>query len=405
MIEDSISFDAYTAPMQQFIRAVAQQGEPKYFVSSAHPRMVDGKPTKNPRYLQVRPDLVDPRASYIAQMATRLHRRVPLEYPVHTPVNAILPGRRNNPPDAQAGIRSLAVFNPIHYMELPELFMEFISSMTGKSPSTTGAGSEGALTKGPFNALPPIYDLNASLIAYLLTGADGFVTAAGYVGPDMRVDHDISLLVPEVWCRMAVWERDPHFLMSNGYLERCEDFEHNGQAVLASRLGWRITRRFVRTFFGRVFNHPQVVFTEEMLRPEKQSLELCVDGINNIVETHQRVAGHYFEDGSIEEANPALKALLHIMYHGHYEGKDLHSPEIRNLFTRDSLLSSEWYQKHLQARHQTAEQLWQRHVHYLENFLAKPAYAGEATRLNIAGRLEYARQRLEQLNRHPELAA
>ncbi len=26
--------------------------------------------------------------------------------------------------------------------------MEFICSMTGKSPSTTGAGSEGALTKG-----------------------------------------------------------------------------------------------------------------------------------------------------------------------------------------------------------------------------------------------------------------
>jgi hypothetical protein len=34
------------------------------------------------------------------------------------------------------------VFNPIPYFELPELFMEFICSMTGKSPSTTGAGSE-----------------------------------------------------------------------------------------------------------------------------------------------------------------------------------------------------------------------------------------------------------------------
>jgi hypothetical protein len=84
--------------------------------------------------------------------------------PLYTPVNAVVPGRRNNPPDPAAGIRSLAVFNPIHYMELPELFMEFISSMTGKSPSTTGAGSEGALTKGPFNALPPIIDLNAALV-------------------------------------------------------------------------------------------------------------------------------------------------------------------------------------------------------------------------------------------------
>ncbi len=46
----------------------------------------------------------------------------------------------------------LAVYNPIHYQELPELFMDFICSLTGKSPSTTGFGSEGALTKGPFNA-------------------------------------------------------------------------------------------------------------------------------------------------------------------------------------------------------------------------------------------------------------
>ena len=92
-------------------------------------------------------------------------------------------------------------------MELPELFMEFICSMTGKSPSTTGAGSEGAMTKGPFNALPPIIDLNAALVSLLVTGHEGFVTAAGYVGPHVRVDHDISLLVPEILSRMTVTER------------------------------------------------------------------------------------------------------------------------------------------------------------------------------------------------------
>ena len=145
--------------------------------------------------------------------------------------------------------------------------MEFICSMTGKSPSTTGAGSEGALTKGPFNALPPIIDLNNALVSFILTGHDGFVTAAGYVGPKARVDHDISLLVPEVWCRMSPQERDPQFLIANGYLEKCEDFEHAGKKVLASRLGWRINARFVRNFFGRVFNHPHAVFTDEMLRP------------------------------------------------------------------------------------------------------------------------------------------
>ena len=66
-------------------------------------------------------------------------------------------------------IPALAVHNPIHYFELPELFMELTSSMTGKSPSTTGAGSEGALTKGPFNMLSMIHDLNNTLVSYALT--------------------------------------------------------------------------------------------------------------------------------------------------------------------------------------------------------------------------------------------
>jgi hypothetical protein len=101
--------------------------------------------------------------------------------------------------------------------------MEFICSMTGKSPSTTGAGSEGALTKGPFNALPPIIDLNNALVSFILTGHHAFVTAAGYVGPKVRVDHDVSLLVPEVWCRMSPEERDPRFLIANRYLEKCAD--------------------------------------------------------------------------------------------------------------------------------------------------------------------------------------
>ena len=65
----------------------------------------------------------------------------------------MLCGRRNNPVSGDGKIPALACHNPIHYYELPELFMEITSSMTGKSPSTTGAGSEGALTKGPFNML------------------------------------------------------------------------------------------------------------------------------------------------------------------------------------------------------------------------------------------------------------
>jgi phosphoenolpyruvate carboxykinase (diphosphate) len=86
------------------------------------------------------------------------------------------------PPDDPAGIRALAVYNPIHYQELPELFMDFIASLTGKSPSTTGAGSEGALTKGPFNALLPVHDLNAALFPSWSPSYPGFTTAAGHIG-------------------------------------------------------------------------------------------------------------------------------------------------------------------------------------------------------------------------------
>jgi phosphoenolpyruvate carboxykinase (diphosphate) len=394
LIEESIGFDKFTEPMQELIRAAAASERPAYFVSSAHPRVVDGRPSKNPRYLQDRPDLLHPQDVHLAEMATRLHRRIPLGQPVHTPVNAVLPGRRNNPPDPASSIRSLAVYNPIHFMELPELFTEFICSLTGKSPSTTGAGSEGALTKGPFNALLPILDLNNALVSYLLTGHHGFVTSAGYIGPNVRVDHDISLLIPEVWCRMSAEERDPGFLIAEGYLEKCQDFTHLGRKVLASRLGYRITQRFVRAFFGRLFNHPHAVFPDEMLRPELQDIDVFVDGMDNIVSTQQQVAQQYFEDGSIDAACPPLRALLHIMRHGQFEGQELGHPEIRALFTREHLRASDWYAARLKTKQDADVQLWQRHVAYLETFLTRTHYADEAERLGIKGRLAHAKQNL-----------
>ena len=395
LVEDAIHFHEFTAPMHDLIRDFAIEARPSYFVSSAHPRIVDGKPSKNPRYLQKRPDLVHPVDAYIAETSARLRRRMPAHAIVPTPVDAVLPGRRNNPPEGN--IRSLACYNPIHFFELPELFMEFICSMTGKSPSTTGAGSEGALTKGPFNALPPIIDLNNAVVSFILTGHNAFVTAAGYVGPNVRVDHDVSLIVPEVFSRMVPAERDPQSLIANRFLDRCEDFEHNGRKVLASRLGWRINVRFVHFFFGRVFNHPHAVFTEEMLKPELQSLDTFVDGIDNIVATQKRVAKMYFDDGSIAQACPPLKALLHIMLNDQWDGKDLDHPEFRKLFTRASLLGSDWYAARLAAKQAVDRRLWKRHVEYLNAFLRKPSHEDVAGQLGIASRLSAARKILEEI--------
>ncbi|HEY4330697.1 MAG TPA: hypothetical protein VGN88_13235, partial [Phycisphaerae bacterium] len=365
-----------------------------YTVCSAHTRVVDGRPSKNPRYLQTRPDLVDPFTVYAANRSMRLARATPASAAVVAPVNAVLVGRRNNPEDKAGHIRGLAVYNPIHYQELPELFMDFICSLTGKSPSTTGAGSEGAMTKSPFNALRPIVDLNNALVSYILTGLAGFSSCAGHIGPRVRVDHDISLLVPELWCRLTPKERDPRQLIASGHLERLTDFEYHGEQILASRLGYRITHKFVSAYFGRIFDNPAKVLDDEILRPETQDFAAYIDGIKNICEAQQKVAKQYLEDGSVADACPPLRALLHIMAQGQYEGMNAHSPEFRALFARDYVLKSEWYQARLRAKQQIDIALWQRHLSYIGDFLGKPAYRHEAMRLGLTHRKNFVQAEL-----------
>lgn len=367
LVDDVVEFSQFTEPMRQFIQAAADSVEDGWFVSSAHPRIVNGKPSPNVRYLQARPDLVNPRERYLGELGTRLQRRIPAGQPLHFPVNAVLPGRRNNP--QAPGIKPLAVYGPIHYQELPELFMDFIASLSGKSPSTTGAGSEGALTKGPFNALTATADLNNALVSFILCGYPGFSSAAGFIGKERRVDHDVSYLIPEIWSRLSPREQDPSWLIARGYLERLEDFEHHGQRVLASRLGYRITSGFAHAFLGKIFDSPMAVFDEAMLKPETQDLEAFVEGIQHIVESQRQVAQGYLDDGSVEDACPPLQALLHIMACGEYEGKDLRDPEIRALFTRESLIASDWYRERLHIKQQRDIVLAERQVAYLRSFL------------------------------------
>ncbi len=307
-------------------------------------------------------------------------------------------GRRNNPPDRTQGIRGLAVYNPIHYQELPELFMDVITSLTGRSPSTTGFGSEGALTKGPFNSLRMTADLNAALVSFILTGLGGFSTAAGHIGPHVRVDHDISLLIPEVWCRMTAEERTPEYLIQNGLLEPVKDFQHDGQAIPDGRLGYRITDRFVRWFFARVFDNPNKLFDESILRPEQQDLDAFADGVLYIADAQQQVAQQYLEDGSIEEACPPLRALLVIMAEGSFEGKTERDPEIRQMFTRRALLESDWYHQRLRTRQQHDVELWSRHVDYLRQFISNQYNAGVVERMNLADREEFASKELARAN-------
>lgn len=390
MLTDVQSFSEFTEPAQELIRraaALPDDESPQYWVCSADSRhLPDGTKSKNPRYLQVRPTDSHPELTAVAEVASKLHRKLVLGGPAPLPVDVVAAGRRNNPPEGR--IPALCAYNPLHYMELPELFMEFISSMTGKSPSTTGAGSEGALTKGPFNAMPATVDLNNALLSYVLTGYDGWLSSAGFIGPKVRVDHDISMLVPEVFSHMGPDERDAATLIREGYLDRLEDFDFDGHRVLASRLGYRINDRFVTHYFGRIFLHPDVVFTDEMLRPELQDEKIFADSVAVIVKTHQRVAQMYFDDGTISLACPPLKALLEIMAHGSSaEGWTLGSPEFRALFTAQSVLGSDWYAARLDAKQAEDVRQASEGVERLKEYIGRPGDNAVSRRLALQQRL------------------
>jgi hypothetical protein len=393
-IENTVHFSEYSDPMKNFIEATEIDPHYEYFVASDKPRIVQGQASKNPRYLQLDPNYTNPQARYLADLGPRLYRRVPTDKSLLHPVGAVLPGRRNNPADPKAGIRPLAVYGPIHYQDLPELFMDFVCSLTGKSPSTTGAGSEGALTKGPFNALVPTTDLNNALLAFILTGYSGFTTAAGHIGRDYKVDHDISLLVPELWARLSPEERDPEFLKQHGYLEEVKDFVYEGRTIPASRLGWRITPLFAATYLGRLFDTPAAVFPEDMLHPELQSLPEYVDGIENIVAAMEKSAKAYIEDGSIEAAIPPLKAVLSVMATGTFEGKSIHDPEVRHLFNREYVVSSEWYTARLEAYRFHEIQYMEKSISKLRVFLAEKADPKSLSARRAKAELSKARDRL-----------
>jgi len=395
LFDNAISFEKYTQPVKDFIKAILKSDSDNYFVTPSHPRIVDGLPTKNPRYLQRNIFKKETQDSYLGEIGVRLHRKIKAKDSVVWPVNAVLPGRRNNPPDRKAGIRPLAVYNPIHYQELPELFMDFIASITGKSPSTTGAGLEGALTKGPFNMLVPTSDLNNALLSYILTEYQGFSSAAGYIGKENRFDHDISILIPEIWARLVPEDRDPKKLIENGCLEKLEDFEYKGEKVLASRLGYRITENFAFRCMNRLFDEPLAVFSERMLKPELQGMDDYVDGINNIVEAMQRAAKPYFEDGSVEAAIPPLKILLHIMAYGNYKGKDISNPELRKTFEREEVLKSNWYKARLKLKQEKDVAFYKKQIAYLEDFILNENNALLVEEMNISGRLEKAKEMLK----------
>ena len=124
-----------------------------------------------------------------------------------------------------------------------------------------------------------------------------------------------------------------------------------------------------------------------------------VDGIDNIVTTQQKIAANYFGDGSVALACPPLKALLHIMHSGNYEGKTAADPEIRAMFTQESLLESDWYRARLEAQQTIDLRLWKRHLRTLRTFLDDPGQVSPAQRREVIARLQRASAHCERVER------
>ena len=119
-----------------------------------------------------------------------------------------------------------------------------------------------------------------------------------------------------------------------------------------------------------------------------------VDGVNNIIETHVRVAQQYIDDGSVDDACPPLKALLYIMANGEYEGKTIQDPEIRQLFTKESMLASNWYRERLEEKQRKDIILWQRHLDSIESYADKTQSLNGSNPIDTQDLLAIAKEKL-----------
>ncbi len=105
------------------------------------------------------------------------------------------------------------------------------------------------------------------------------------------------------------------------------------------------------------------------------------------------------EDGSIDECCPPLRALLKVMAADPADREaSAVTPELREMFTRDSLLGSDWYQQRLLTKQARDIALWERHVAYLEEFLTRASHRDVALEMDIAGRLGRARTALDEVS-------
>lgn len=453
-LREMLEVQEYTPPVQEMLHRHAAAGDDSFFAvwpdRARIRRNEDGTPllssedkpntpqrTSNPRYLESSVFLEDPAQFEVPDICRHLARGIPVGKPAVEPVEFVAQGQRfaGSEPytDLATGEQKMTdpfvINGPLVYLPPVERLMSDVASLTTKSVAVDGgAGTEKALTKGMFNPMSYLYDIEASVASMLLTRQDTFVSAAGNVGMT-KVDHDVSYLIPELAAKMSPQERSAEWLIENRYLEKVPNFEAlvdgEHRTVDMGRCGYRITERFREHYLGRIFSRPDAVFTNEQLRPEQTHPDLVAKSVENMKTAQRRVALEFFKDGTIEAASEPVKALLHIMAYGEWKREDgtvlkEGDPELERMFTTDYFLKSPQYQARLDALQISRVEYLDKAVAHLSKALESgnghPVPKGDERRkleerlaeakveLERAASEEYRKQLTGMVGIHPELA-
>ena len=224
--------------------------------------------------------------------------------------------------------------------------MDFISSLTGKSLSTTGAGSEGALTKSLFNALRPIADLNNALVSLHPHRSRRLLHLRGQRRPARP--HRSRHLAPRPGNLVPprpTPSRDPVISPTHGHLERLADFDHNGETIPASRLGYRITQQVrLAPISAASSTTPARSSTTSSSAPKRRTSPPTrrrrQTHLRSPATRRQRVPRGRLHRGRL----PAAPGPPPDYGYGFLPGKDVHHPEIRATLhhARIVVMTSSW---------------------------------------------------------------
>jgi hypothetical protein len=107
-------------------------------------------------------------------------------------------------------------------------------------------------------------------------------------------------------------ERIPKCLTEHECVECCGKFENNCKLVHPEGMGHGIMPKFVRTLAGRIFQFPETIFSERILSPEKQDMDILVGGIYTILQAYTNAAFLVAENTEFVNAIRLLRAMLHI---------------------------------------------------------------------------------------------